>query len=128
MPRFHDDINICGRSDSVCVSEVTRELQLKTNESFQYECWPGCFAISYDTEMSLTPLLHRSPLLAREGMMPSNAALVHIYYKENSVRSQRKEELIGFTEFLCTYSTQSQISRVSLVISFVIHLLAYRND
>lgn len=101
MPRFHDDITICGRSDNVCVNEVTRELQSKSNSSFICECLPGCFAINYETEISLTPLLSRSPMLLRKGLTASNTAIAHIYYKDPSVRSQRKEELIGFTEFLC---------------------------
>lgn len=102
MPRFHDDITICGRSDDGCVNEVTRALESKTNKSFVCECLPGCYAINYDTEISLTPLLARSPLLQQRGLDPSNTAIAHIYYKDFSVRSQKKEELIGFTEFLCT--------------------------
>lgn len=101
MPRFHEDITICGRSDSGCVSQVNRELRLKTNSSFICECLPGCYGIAYETEISLSPLLERSPLLEQNKLVASNTAMLHIYYKEQSVRSQRKEELIGFTEFLC---------------------------
>lgn len=31
----------------------------------------------------------------------SSIAVVHIYYEESFFRSYTKEELIGFTEFLC---------------------------
>lgn len=95
MPRADDDITICGRIDSACVNEVTRELRLKANSSYSCECLPGCFAVSYETEISLTPLLGRSPMLQKKGLVASNTALAHIYYKDPSVRSQRKEELIG---------------------------------
>lgn len=30
-------------------------------------------------------------------------AIVQIFYEENSFRSSVKDELIGFTEFLCNY-------------------------
>lgn len=30
--------------------------------------------------------------------------MVHIYYEESFFRSHTKEELIGFTEFLCKYN------------------------
>lgn len=119
MPRLHDDITICGRSNDACVNDVNRELRSKTNSSFVCECLPGCFALAYDTEMSLSPLLGRSPLLQSRKLVASNTAMVHIYYKDQSTRSQKKEgefcgrlllsrsvnfsffsELIGFTEFL----------------------------
>lgn len=32
-----------------------------------------------------------------------SVSVVHIYYEESYFRSFTKEELIGFTEFLCTY-------------------------
>lgn len=31
----------------------------------------------------------------------NNFAVMHIFYEENFFRSNSKEELIGFTEFLC---------------------------
>lgn len=104
MPRFHDDITICGRSDSGCVNQVYRELQQKTNSSFLCECLPGCFAIAYETEISLSPLLARAPMLQKRKLNTSNTAIVHIYYKDPTFRSQRKDELIGFTEFLCMFN------------------------
>lgn len=103
MPRFHDDITICGRSDNHCVNTVVRELQSKTNSSFVCECLPGCFALAYDTEMSLSPLLKQSPLLQRKKLISSNTAMVHIYYKDQSFRAQKKDELVGFTEFLSMF-------------------------
>lgn len=103
MPRLHDDITICGRSDDHCVNTVVRELQSKTNSSFACECLPGCFALAYDTEMSLSPLLKQSPLLQEKKLIASNTAMVHIYYKDQSVRAQKKDELVGFTEFLSMF-------------------------
>lgn len=105
MPRFNDDVAICGRVDTACVNSVARLLQAGGNTSFQCECLPGCFAVSYTTEISLSPLLFRSPWLQENGMRPPNTAIVHVYYKDNNFRSQRKEELIGFTEFLCKFRT-----------------------
>lgn len=104
MPRFEDDITICGPFATECVSRVTRELQIKTNASFLCECLPGCFAVNYNTEISLSPLLPRSTWLLDNGLTAPDTAIVHIYYKENTVRSQRKEQLIGFTEFLCKFN------------------------
>lgn len=103
MPRFNDDIVICGRSQNNCVNDVTRLIQLRNNASFICECLPGCFAVNYDTEVSMSPLLLSSPWLQENKMMARNTAIVHVYYKDVSFRSQRKEQLIGFTEFLCRF-------------------------
>lgn len=104
MPRFDEQTIICGRSDNDCVNRVTELLKLKTNASFQCECLPGCFAINYDTEMSFSKLIAGSPLLQQHHLHERNAAIAHFYYRGNSFRSQRKDELIGFTEFLCKHS------------------------
>lgn len=101
MPRLFDDINICGRANARCIAHVTREIQLKTNKSFICDCLPGCYAISYEAEISMAPLLKQPPSLRKKQMAPGNAALLHIFYKDFYFRSQKKEELIGFTEFLC---------------------------
>ena len=57
------------------------------------DCLPGCFDINYDTEVSMAPLLPRTKV--------QNISIVHFFYKKYHFRSQRKDELIGFTEFLC---------------------------
>lgn len=101
LPRFNDDITICGRSDDECVNNVTDHLQSSMNGSHRCKCLPGCFEISYDTEVSMAPLLKNAPMLRKRGLSELNVSVVHIFYKESYYRSQKKEELIGFTEFLC---------------------------
>lgn len=103
MPRLFDDINICGRANARCIADVSREIQIKTNKSFICDCLPGCYAISYEAEISMSPLLNHPPMLKKNGMVPMNAAVLHVFYKDFYFRSQKKEELIGFTEFLCKY-------------------------
>lgn len=101
MPRFYDDIIICGRSDDACVEGVTNQVQKRTNSSFICECLPGCFEVSYDAEVSMAPLLQKAPILMKSGFAGPNVSVVHVFYKNNFFRSQKKNELIGFTEFLC---------------------------
>lgn len=107
MPRVSDEISICGRLNVACTSKVTKQIELQTNESFLCECLPGCFGISYDTEVSMAPLLQRSPILKERGLMTKNVAILHIFFKENSFRSQRKENFVGFTDFLCKNKEKS---------------------
>lgn len=108
LPRFDDDITICGRSDDKCVKNVTDQIQSRINGAYQCNCLPGCFEISYDAEVSMAPLLQNVPILQKRKLLEPNVSVVHIFYKNNYYRSQKKEELIGFTEFLCKNASAMQ--------------------
>lgn len=101
MPRFYDDISICGRSNDACVEDVTNQLNAQSNSSFACDCLPGCFEVNYDAEVSMAPLLPGAPILTKRGLLEPNVSIAHIFYKSNFYRSQKKDELIGFTELLC---------------------------
>lgn len=103
MPRFTDDIVICGRTDDSCVDDVTARINAQKNESFICECLPACFEINYDASVSMAPILHEAPILKQNGHQEQNVSVMHIYYQKNYFRSQKKDELIGFTEFLCEW-------------------------
>lgn len=103
MPRLHENINICGSSQAECVSVVRKELRKKNNESFICDCLLGCWSINYKTELSITHLFERSPLLQDYASNKSSLAVLHAYFKDAHFRSSKKEEYIGFTEFLCKY-------------------------
>lgn len=104
MPRFEDDITICGRSDDACVADVTSQIRMEKNDSFVCECLPGCFEVTHDTEISMAPLLQHAPLLSKHGLQGPNVSVIHMYYKTMFHRSQIKAELVGFTEFLCKFN------------------------
>lgn len=133
MPRIEPDINICGPVDWQCYDDVKDAMDLGVSKNFTCTCIPACFGINYDTETSVSRLLDNSHGI-REKMlreMPSeyrqkNIAVLQIYYKENFFRSQNKEELIGFTEFLCesllhTFSSSSDAEH------FMIYTYTYNN-
>lgn len=103
LPRFSDNITICGRKNADCVDKVTEQMQMHRNESFVCNCLPGCFEITYDAEISMAPLLPNAPILLKKELSQPNVSYVHIFYKNNFYRSQKKDELIGFTEFLCKF-------------------------
>lgn len=50
-------------------------------------------------------------------------AVVQIYYEESYFRSNTKEELIGFTEFLCMYlyAFFNQTAVINNLIAFILH-------
>lgn len=78
-------------------------MQSAVNDSLSCNCLPGCFEISYDTEISVATLLPNEALLKNKGITAQNVSFMHIFYENGFFRSQRKEEIVGFTEFLCTF-------------------------
>lgn len=103
MPRLHENINICGTAQADCISEVKNEMRKKENQSFVCDCLLGCWTINYKTELSITHLFERSPLLQELDLNKSSLAVLHAYFKDGHFRSSKKEEYIGFTEFLCKH-------------------------
>lgn len=101
MPRFYDDIPICGRSNDDCVDDVTDQINEQINSSFICKCLPGCFEVNYNARVSMAPLLSGAPILAKKGLSEPNVSIAHIFYRYKFFRSEKKDELIGFTEFLC---------------------------
>lgn len=103
MPRLDHNISICGLSNSKCISYVQRELLSGMNDSFKCECYYGCDAIKFDMGFSATPIFQDAPFLSKSNLTASNASILHVFYQRGYYRGQSKEELIGFTEFLCKF-------------------------
>lgn len=101
LPRFDEDITICGRADDICVTHVTDQIEAQTNRSYVCDCLPGCFEIKYDLKISMSPLLPSTGILQNRRLSEENVSVLHIFYNRKTYRSEKKEELIGFTEFLC---------------------------
>lgn len=47
LPRINADTKICNRIDALCYDNVRLAIELKSNESFQCRCLPGCYEVSY---------------------------------------------------------------------------------
>lgn len=104
MPRPHRNMTICGRTDLECIRNVKIEMRMGLNDSFKCDCPYGCNAIKYEAALSSTPMFAQAPLLKRFNLTVENTGILHVYYQNTYYRSQNKEELIGFTEFLCEYA------------------------
>lgn len=106
MPRPHHNMTICGHADAECVDRVKMEIQTATNDSFKCNCPYGCHAIKYEMGLSATPIFDQAPILRKRNLSTENTAILHVYYQSSYYPSQNKEELIGFTEFLCEFLSQ----------------------
>lgn len=102
QPREHGNISICGVTDISCVRMIDQQMISERNESFKCDhCLAGCFAINYDTTYSTGKIFEKIPFIRRNNLLTENVAIVHIYYGQSTFRSQHREELVGFTDFLC---------------------------
>lgn len=101
MPRRHHNISICGQSDAKCTDHVKQALRSRKNASFDCNCLYGCHGIKYEMALSTTPIFHQAPALTRFNVSAEDVAILHVYYESLIVWSQKKELLIGLTEFLC---------------------------
>lgn len=80
---------------------VDEEIRLKQNPAFSCApCLPACFALRFESSFSMARLFDRLPFFLERKLKPQNLAVLHIYYTQSMFRAQKKEELVGFTEFL----------------------------
>ncbi|KAG7200622.1 hypothetical protein KM043_001178 [Ampulex compressa] len=108
---------ICGKKDDQCATNARRAMEVKLydddtginvlniSETPSCNCWPGCFEINYNVEISQSKLLSsfkvadqyikKSPKYFSENM-----AVVHLFFVDSQFTKFVKNELFGFTEFL----------------------------
>lgn len=110
QPRPHSNVTICGYSDAECVGKINREIRSNRNGSFKCDhCLVGCFSINYDTTYSTAMIFNEMPFLNKRNLPLDEISVLHIYYGSSSFRNQKRDELVGFTEFLCKISLNDSI-------------------
>lgn len=72
--------------------------------------------------LSATPIFDQAPLLKEKNLAVSDSAILHVYFQSTYYQSQNKEELIGFTEFLCELSLIKISSKCTL---YYLRFIAY---
>lgn len=56
MPPVDENTIICGQDKYMCYSKITLAIDLAKNSTFECNCLPGCFEISYRAEVSAVKL------------------------------------------------------------------------
>ncbi|XP_011645500.1 pickpocket protein 28-like [Pogonomyrmex barbatus] len=115
---------ICGKKDDPCAKRARRAMEVKlydedlTNSNVtkipSCNCWPGCFEINYRIELSqnkLIPTFQTAKRYVKKNMnyFTENMAVVHLFFVDSQFTKHIKNELFGFTEFLCRYPTFTTI-------------------
>lgn len=104
---------ICGKKDDQCASTARRAMEIKLYDDNQLNiteipscnCWPGCFELSYNLEISHSKLLSSFNIAEHyikknRKYFTENMAVVHIFFVDSQFTKSMKNELFGFTEFL----------------------------
>lgn len=104
MPKIYNDVNICGRTDDECISHMRSIQKLKVNQSVDCDCLPSCNIIEFQAEVSSAPILNPVPLLPNLSTQEiENISILQIFFRENSFWAKKREEIFGFTQFLCKF-------------------------
>ncbi|XP_061941386.1 pickpocket protein 28-like [Apis cerana] len=108
---------ICEKKDDICATKARKIMEIKLyDEDFSMNstniseipscnCYPGCFEIGYNVEISQSKLM--SDLIIPDiyikkskEYFAKNMAVVHLYFVDSQFTKYIKNEFIGFTEFL----------------------------
>lgn len=127
LPKVDPNSTICGPKDNKCTREVQRKMESADKNISCEICAPACYELGYDTVITSTQLV-KGNFITKEDLPDkffaedldggeSDLAIVHFYYGNNFFRSIDKEELFGFTEFLCEFF----ILLISNYLSFKVH-------
>nr|XP_046475640.1 pickpocket protein 28 isoform X2 [Neodiprion pinetum] len=113
---------ICGKKDEKCADQARLIMELKlyddenttslfnASQTSSCNCWPGCFEINYNAELSQSKLVRSFDIDSdyikkdREYFV-ENIAVVHLYFVDSQFTAHVKNELFGFTELLCKYKS-----------------------
>ena len=109
LPRVLPDVRICGPNDNNCTRQTQREI-VSSNTNLTCDiCYPACFELSFTPSISSVQIL-KGNFSTRDnypdGIFNDNIndlSILHFYYESNFFRGMTKDEIIGFTEFLCKY-------------------------
>lgn len=113
LPKVDPNTTICTPWDNKCTRDVQQRMESADTNISCENCVPACFELSYDTVITSMPFV-KANFTTKEDIPQrlfkddfdggrSDLAIVHIYYGNNFFRSIVKEELFGFTEFLCEF-------------------------
>ncbi|XP_015594264.1 pickpocket protein 28 [Cephus cinctus] len=108
---------ICGKRDNLCAMQARKAMEQKlydedntTNwlnitETPSCNCWPGCFEINYNIEISQSKLVssfevNEIYVKKNKAYFAENLAVVHLFFVDSQFTKYVKNELFGFTEFL----------------------------
>ncbi|XP_075157998.1 pickpocket protein 28-like [Haematobia irritans] len=111
MPKRFDNATVCSIDEIQCVERIRLHSMLNDDDDDERECdevcLPSCYDLRYYAEFFSTPLEHGSFVNTNshiqklsEEYVEKNIAILTMYYKFNSFRSNKQTEFIGMTDVL----------------------------
>ncbi|XP_076240811.1 pickpocket protein 28 [Calliopsis andreniformis] len=137
---------ICEKKDDQCATNARRAMEVKlyddesgitsinVSETPSCNCYPGCFEINYNVEISQSKLVPTffiadNYVKKNKTYFAENMAVVHLFFVDSQFTKYVKNELFGFTEFLSStggllglFMGFSFISLVEIVYFFTLRI------
>lgn len=111
------NISICGTADMTCMENVDLAIRKQKPGFTCSQCLPGCFSLNYESTFSTARIFHQMPFLRERKLDPANMAIVYIFYPQSTFRTQKMDELVSFTDFLCMFFMCKHMSSSTLLIN-----------
>lgn len=112
MPQRFGNETVCSIYDIACVERIRLHSMLNDDDDNERECdevcLPSCYDLRFYAEFFSTPLQRKGFQIANQRIqnmsskyVKNNIAILTMYYKDNSFRSNKQTEFIGMTDVLC---------------------------
>ncbi|XP_065365443.1 pickpocket protein 28-like [Calliphora vicina] len=106
MPKIFNNISICSINDAKCERKVMLRMDNRIKSCVD-DCLPSCYELNFEVDSFSTKLSHNGFDISNTLVMnmshlyvEENIAVVHMYFKENSFRSNMQTEFVGISDFL----------------------------
>lgn len=101
FPQLDNQTRMCGKSDQECLWQVVRAFAMKPNATYSCRCQPSCWDLTYDTIMSMTPILRSAEVAEETGVENQELVILSIYFTKSYYRQYNRNPALSFTDFLC---------------------------
>ncbi|XP_067636591.1 pickpocket protein 28-like [Eurosta solidaginis] len=106
-PMLHDNDSICSFYDTSCVERIRLKTMIIEESSCALKCLGSCNDLKYSSSSFSAPLIiddfkHKVQIeknMSDEYWM-KNVAIVNIYFKDTTYRSEKNMDFVGATDFL----------------------------
>lgn len=91
MPRINENTRICSQADELCYESAKLTIEVGANKTLRCHCQPGCFEISYTSEISAARL-GTEGFSVRQKLI-SNTRADYVVYVSEKVFWKIREEI-----------------------------------
>lgn len=104
MAQLDNRTIMCGKSKLNCVMQVIRAFAMKPNTTYSCRCQPSCWDLSYESTMSMAPILRAANIAGATGIDKQELVALSVFFTRSYYRQYNRNPAVSFTDFLCKQS------------------------